>query len=91
MTNLERRVAELEGKFARLESKRISKGESKPHHIGSKSKEVLRQEIQSLMNSANPTTSTTEEMDKFAEQFDVLIKEAKEHPDSKFILDGITS
>ena len=57
MTNLEKRVAELEGKFARLESKKISKGESKPKHLGPRSKEVVEQELTSHKQNYQETFS----------------------------------
>ncbi|QMU53517.1 MAG: hypothetical protein GKS07_00480 [Nitrosopumilus sp.] len=60
MTSLERRVAELEGKTARLESMLISAGKSEPKHLGKKTKQVLIQELKSHEQSLQETFNAHE-------------------------------
>lgn len=53
---LKRRVLNIEKKLEmdftpREQAERISQGIEKPHHIGPKSREVLKQEIYSLLNT----------------------------------------
>ena len=45
----------------REQSKRSSEGKDEPHHIGTKTKEVLAQEWKSILNEYNPETMTDEE------------------------------
>jgi len=60
MTSLEKRVAELESKFARLESMDISEGNTEPHHIGPRSKQVVQQELTSHKQNFQETFSEHE-------------------------------
>jgi ribonuclease HII len=55
MTNLERRIALLEGRIARLEAREITEGTRDNKHLGKKTREVLEQELTAHKQSFQET------------------------------------
>ncbi len=89
MTNLEKRVADLEKSQHRRDAEAISVGVTPHHHIGDKTKEVLAQEWKSLLNELSLDTMTDDESKAWYQRNDELMRQVLEHEDTEWIISQV--